>query len=62
MVRLRIFGSGRVLLESEDGRVIEDFICADVEKAQEIVMNYVKEVNKQNIITPGNPSIGDFQQ
>lgn len=43
MVRLRVFESGRVLLEDENGKVIEDFIVPDPEKAQEIVMEYVKE-------------------
>lgn len=45
MVRLRIFGSGRILLEDEKGKVLEDFICADVEKAQEIVMKYMQNLN-----------------
>jgi hypothetical protein len=40
--RLRIFGSGRVLLENEDGRVLDDFTVADPEKAQQIVMEYLK--------------------
>jgi hypothetical protein len=47
MPRLRIFGSGRVLLEDKHGRVLEDFVVADVEKAQQIVMKYMQGKKKE---------------
>lgn len=47
MVRLRIFGSGLVLLTDEDGKVLERFIVPDPEKAQETVMKFLQERNSK---------------
>ena len=46
MVRLRVFGSGRVLLEDDKGTVIDELIVPDPEKAQETVMEYLQNQNK----------------
>ncbi len=46
MVRLKVFGSGRVLLEDDKGAVIDEFIVPDPEKAQEVVMEYLQNKSK----------------
>jgi hypothetical protein len=43
MLRLRIFGSGRVMLSDEKGAVVDEFVVPDPEKAQEVVMDYMKQ-------------------
>jgi hypothetical protein len=43
MARLRIFGSGRVLLEDDNGKVLDDFVVPDVEKAQAVLMQYLQQ-------------------
>jgi len=53
MVRIRVFGSGRVLLTNEAGKILEDFIVPDPEKAQEIVMEKLKETNRRKNEQPG---------
>lgn len=48
MLRLRIFGSGRVMLSDEKGAVVDEFIVPDPEKAQEIVMKKLQEINNRD--------------
>lgn len=48
MQRLRIFATGLVLLtNSETGKVIDQFHVSDTDKAQEIVMKWLKERNER---------------
>jgi hypothetical protein len=56
MLRLQIFGHGLVRLSDEKGAIVQEMIVPDPEKAQEVVMDYLKNKKKNCICSPNGGS------